>query len=55
MSKNYLELQHYFPELLEKIENSNTTPFNATPNEATADYDTNLLFKPGFEEEEQTV
>jgi hypothetical protein len=55
MSKNYLELRHYFPELFESAENSNAKLFNATPNEATESYDTKLQFKPGFEEEEQTV
>jgi hypothetical protein len=55
MSKNYLELKHYFPDLFEKTENPNAATFNATPNEATESYDANLQFKPGFEEEEHTV
>jgi hypothetical protein len=51
VSKNYLELQHYFPELIEKTESS----LNATPTENTEEFNAELQFKPGFEEEEQTV
>jgi hypothetical protein len=51
MSKNYLELKSYFPELFEKTESS----FNPVPSEIEEDFDANLQFKPGFEEEEQTI
>ena len=51
MSKNYLELKSYFPELFEKTESS----LNPVPSEIKEDFDASLQFKPGFEEEEQTV
>jgi len=58
MSKNYLELKHYFPELFEKIEsNSNVTAtsFNAIPNEIIENFDANLQLTPELEDEEQTI
>jgi hypothetical protein len=51
MSKNYLELSNYFPELFEKTESS----FNAVPSEIEEEFEANLQFKTGVEEEEQTV
>ncbi|WP_155702102.1 hypothetical protein [Paenibacillus psychroresistens] len=51
MSKNYLELSNYFPELHDKTESS----FNATPSEIEEEFESNLQFNPGVEEEEQTV
>jgi hypothetical protein len=51
MSKNYLELKSYFPELFEKTDSS----LNPVPIEINEDFDANLQFKPELEEEEQTV
>jgi hypothetical protein len=51
MSKNYLELNNYFPDLIEKTESS----FNPVPSEIEEDYEAHLQYKPGVEEEEQTV
>jgi hypothetical protein len=51
MSKNYLELKSFFPELFEKTDSS----LNPVPIKIKADFDANLQFKPILEEEEQTV
>jgi hypothetical protein len=51
MSKNYLELQKYFPDLFEKTENLSPTIINAP----VEDFKTELLSNFQFKEEEQTV
>ncbi|MEX2460870.1 MAG: hypothetical protein WD469_06160 [Paenibacillaceae bacterium] len=51
MSKNYLELQHSFPELVAETDSS----FTAAPSEITEELEADLQLKPGFEENEQTV
>jgi hypothetical protein len=51
MSKNYLELHQFFPELFEYME----SPFDAISDEAVEVNDGNLQFKDGLNEEEQPV
>jgi hypothetical protein len=51
MSKNYLELRNYFPELFKETEGN----FNPLSNEMDKEYEADLQFKPAIEEEEQTV
>jgi hypothetical protein len=51
MSKNYLELHQFFPDLFEHLE----SPFNAITDETLEANDGNLQIKVGIEEEEQPV
>jgi hypothetical protein len=51
MSKNYLELHQFFPELFEHKESS----FDAISDETVEDNDGNQQFKAGLDEDEQPV
>ncbi|MDB5054493.1 MAG: hypothetical protein JWM44_2543 [Bacilli bacterium] len=51
MSKNYLELQKYFPELFEKKENLSPTLISAP----VKDFKDELIINFEFKEEKQTV